>query len=489
MKLDKITHIYNTGVLYILLIVILVTIPGCRKLVEIEPPTNKITIENVFNDDVTAAGVMTGMYLDMSTTPLLSGSQNFNTLSFWDSLSADDMILWEGSIDNTLIAVFKNNLSGNIANDGLWYTSYNHLYTCNLVIEALNSTKSAKLSPAVKTQLMGEAKFMRALLYFYLVNHFGNVPLALTTDYTKNSSLVRTDKQAVYDQIVNDVTEAKSLLSSSYLSGALQPGTTERVRPTKWLAAALLARVYLYEGKWAEAETEASVVIDQSSLYNLVDINSVFLANNQEAIWQFQPNVINNLNPLDGVIFNLTNTGLSDSHPVYLSSDLLSNFESFDKRLLNWTKSYTDSTVSPAKTYYFPYKYKVDDNVTPTTEYQTLFRLADLYLIRAEARINLSKIQGRDDLNMIRSRAGASLIVSSDFAFLKAAILKERRLEFFTEMGHRWMDLKRTGNIDAVMSVFSPAEKASTWHSYQQLFPLSNSELGRAPTLTQTPGY
>ncbi len=95
--------------------------------------------------------------------------------------------------------------------------------------------KSKTLSVAVKEQLLGEAKFLRAFFYFYLVNLYGDVPLIISTDYVVNAKSSRTDLLQVYDQIVRDLIDAQRNLSVSYVS-------SERVRPNQSVATALLAR-------------------------------------------------------------------------------------------------------------------------------------------------------------------------------------------------------------------------------------------------------
>jgi hypothetical protein len=104
----------------------------------------------------------------------------------------------------------------------------------------------------------------------------------------------------VYKQIIADLIESKDLMYSSYPDATLLGTTGERVRPTKWAAEALLARVYLYTGEYAKAEVEASGIINNTSLYGpLPALNSVFLKNSLEAIWQLQPTT-NNLNTIEG---------------------------------------------------------------------------------------------------------------------------------------------------------------------------------------------
>src|SRR5690606_31622090 len=102
---------------------------------------------------------------------------------------------------------------------------------------------SQGLPEPVKNQLKGEALFIRSLTHFYLANLFGDVPFVTTTDYSINSQVVRTPVAQVMESIVNDLTMAKNILSESY-------STNERIRANKWVASALLARVYLYQEQW-----------------------------------------------------------------------------------------------------------------------------------------------------------------------------------------------------------------------------------------------
>jgi starch-binding outer membrane protein, SusD/RagB family len=125
----------------------------------------------------------------------------------------------------------------------VWARAYNLIYRSNAVIEGV--TASGTLTPAVKNQLIGEARFARAFLFFNLVNIYGRIPLPLTTDYTVNTALPRESVQNVYSQIVSDLKEAQALLNPNYMSAA-NLTTNDRVRPNKFAATALLARVFLY---------------------------------------------------------------------------------------------------------------------------------------------------------------------------------------------------------------------------------------------------
>jgi len=358
------------------------------------------------------------------------------------------------------------------------------------VIEGVS--KSTTLTPAVSQQLLGEAKFMRAYCYFFLVNMYGDVPLVTGTDYTVNRLLARTPKADVYRQMIGDLKDAQNLLNSNYPDGSLLSTTTDRVRPTKWAATALLARVYLYNSDWTNAEAQSTILINNTALFNLVPLNEVFLKNSNEAIWQLQPVNIGE-NTRDARVFILPPTGPGfglapfgyGEFPASLSPQQMASFEPGDQRRVNWV----DSVNANNTTYYFPYKYKVNGLNAPVTEYQMQLRLGEQYLIRAEARAQQGNITAaQEDLNAIRSRAGLPPTTAGDQPSILTAILHERQVELFTEGGHRWFDLKRTGNVDQVMSVVCPL-KGGTWASYKQYFPVPVGDVEHDPNIVQNPGY
>ncbi|MBS1500588.1 MAG: RagB/SusD family nutrient uptake outer membrane protein [Bacteroidetes bacterium] len=369
-----------------------------------------------------------------------------------------------------------------------WTDFYSKLYVVNLALERLTNSKT--LTPAVKQQLMGEAKFLRAFFYFYLTNLYGDVPLTTSSDYTVNAVLARSSQTLIYQQIVADLISAQSLLSNGYVAADGQTNTTERVRPNKWAATALLARAYLSTGDWADAIKQATAIINNSAEYSLVPLNNVFLKNSNEAIWQWQP-VTAGQNTWDALVFVLPASGPSTgssigNHPVYVSAQLENSFEAGDQRKTNWL----DSVTVGGTTYYYPYKYKSATLNAPVTEYTMVLRLGEQYLIRAEAEAeNNDSGDAVTDLNMIRTRAGLPNYAGpTDKASLLAAILHERQVELFTEWGSRWLDLKRTGNINAVMTAVAPT-KGTTWNPDWALYPLPLYDIVQDPKLTQNPGY
>jgi hypothetical protein len=355
-----------------------------------------------------------------------------------------------------------------------WNSLYSYVYTTNACIEGLSAATS--LTPSLKDQLMGEAHFMRAYLYFYMVNMYGDVPLVLTTDYRTSQQLPREKSELVYNQIVNDLKTAKQLLGDNYPNG-------NRVRPNKTVAAAMLARVYLYRHEWALAESEANGVITNGNYALLKDLNKVFLANSQEAIFQLQTvNVAGGRNTWEAQVAIPAN---ATAGPLFRldTLNLIRKFETGDARLTNWTGN---RTLTSGATYYWPAKYKVRI-ATPTQEYTMLLRVGEQFLIRAEARIRQNKLDdGRSDLDSIRLRANLpKLNTSLTQPQLLLAVESERKFELFAEWGHRWFDLKRTQRSTAVLGPIKGAE----WQATDTLYPIPAYARSTNINLTQNDGY
>lgn len=308
--------------------IILATTSSCRKLVEVNAPTTSISMKNVYTNDMTAAAVLTGIYSRLSASGLIG--TDLTSIGFTTGLSSDELTLYSGYGDPRLRKYYQNKLTADAPE--FWGPIYNEIYILNSAIDGLNNSNS--LTPAVKNQLLGEAKFTRGFCYFYLTNLYGDVPLILITDYKKNNIMSRTPKVQVWQQITADLKDAKSLLSSDYRDASLLTKTIERVRPTKWAAIALLARSYLYTDDWKNAEIESTEIINNSDTYKLDSLHQVFLRNSNESIWQLQPVNLGS-NTEDAKTYIIPATGPSGYTPVYLSPQIISSFELNDQRKKN----------------------------------------------------------------------------------------------------------------------------------------------------------
>jgi hypothetical protein len=139
------------------------------------------------------------------------------------------------------------------------------------------------------------------------------------------------------------------------------------------------------------------------------------------------------------------------------------------------------------QTYSCPYKYRIKGGTTDAAEYNVVFRLAEQYLIRAEANAHNGKINDAvADINVIRNRAGLPPVTNGiGLDSCLSIIMQERRKEFFTEWGHRWFDLKRTNRIDTELKL----SKADEWQTHDRLYPIPLLEMQANPSLIQNDGY
>jgi starch-binding outer membrane protein, SusD/RagB family len=475
-------------------LILTLALNSCKKFVVVPPPQTELVTASVFNNSSSATSAQTAIY-----TQIWSNAESYYQASVM-GLYADE--LQNYSMDQSQVQIYTNALTANSANftNGLngnasWANVYNYIYQVNAVISGLQA--NAGISVHIKQQLTGEAYFIRAFWHFYLSNVYGDVPLVLTTSYAINGKISRTPRLQVLQQVVDDLTTAESLLNLNYVDITDTAATTERVRPNKAVAQALLARAYLYLGDYSNAATyyakadSVSTSLIGNSNYSLTSLNDVFLTNSSEAIWQLQTPTNQSSDTEDGYNFILLGAPSTSGsvRSSTISQELLNSFEPNDQRKNSWIDSVTEGT----NTYYFPYKYK--NNSYQGTEYNTVLRLGEQYLIRAEAEAEEGKTSNAIvDLNTIRSRAGIPDYAGvTDQESILTAIMHERQVELFTEWGARWFDLCRSGNVNSVMG--SPGNvchaKGGTWNSngYQLLFPIPQAERITDYNLSQNPGY
>ena len=451
---------------------------GCNKLLNAGSPSNKVITSQVYTSDSMAQAALIGIYFKM-----MDGFGAFNGfMSRYPGLSSDDLSRTSVLVDDQ--PFLTNTLPiDNLLVWQIWASSYFYIYQCNDLIIGL--TGNSSITPVLRNQLLGEAYFLRAFTYFYLVNLYGKVPLVLTTDYTLNDNTGRTLANEVYDQMIEDLSKAQDLLTNTYASTPDFP--TARVRVNRLAVKALLARIYLYREQWAEAAAAATEVIE-SGIYQLeTDLQQTFRYNSKEAILQFMPVAIA-YNTAEGSFFVPI---VPNGRPaITLSDSLLKYLEPGDLRQA-WIRTVTVS----GKQYRSPFKYKQNTVTAPREEYNMVLRLAEQYCIRAEARARLDQLpEAVSDLNAIRKRAGLQdLPTISTQTQVLAAVEQERRIELFAEWGHRWFDLKRwparandgKKRIDEVMNTLRP----DTWKPTAALWPIPKDERTRNHELSQNPGY
>ncbi|MFD2826856.1 RagB/SusD family nutrient uptake outer membrane protein [Leeuwenhoekiella polynyae] len=456
--------------LHLLCIAVLFLTCACEPFVEVEVPNDRINSETVFSDDATAREAMDGVYIQLFNTAFAAGGNQ--SVSFLGTLSAETYTVTNAVPEMEAFAAHQLEATNSL-NLALWSGAYNTIYMCNAILEGVADNSS--LSPETRDALEGESRFIRAFAYFHLTNLYGDVPLVTQTDYTVNALKARSLQTEVYDLILEDLNRAAELLDTGYPDN-------ERTRANRYTALGLLARVHLYLEDWEQAETYSSEVLAATELYELSDdLNTVFLANSPEALWQVSPEGWGGTftHTRDGnLLIRITPTG----SPVSLNETFMQDWGARDLRREDWIGSFS----STAETYYHPYKYKIryDASGGDLSEYSMLMRLAEQYLIRAEARTWQGKLElAVNDLNTIRERAGLDALIYTQAITqvqLLDEVMQQRYYELFSEWGHRWLDLKRTGKALEVLEGVSETELR---------YPIPEAELLKNPNLTQNAGY
>lgn len=452
--------------LYCFVFLLLMVVTSCESFTEIEVPQSQLTGPAVFEDVNTANAALVNAYARLREEGMVTGTA-FG-LSHLLGNYADELTFY-GS--NTSFQSFNNHtlVPSNSFLATLWNTSYSQLYALNSIIEGLDNTSA--IAEEDKEKLKGEALFLRAYIHFYLTNCFGEIPYITTTNYLQNATVSKNSIAEVNQNIVQDLEDAIALLPLNYPS-------SERVRANKYVAKAMLARQHLYLGNWEQAESAATAVLNSGVYTWELNVANVFLKENPGIVWALHPGIAG-LNTKDARTFVFS---IGPPTRPALSQDLINEFELNDTRRTNWTRTITNGSQS----WYHAYKYKKTLNTGTSQEYTILFRLAELYLIRAEARAEQDNTTAAlEDLNKVRNRAGLANSIAVTKAQILAAVLQERKMELFTEQGHRWLDLKRTGNAATVLSPIKP-----NWQNTHIVFPLPEAELLlNSNLLPQNTGY
>lgn len=433
------------------------TVLACDNYLDITPE-NEVTGTDILEDTISLNSFVLGIYTYMDFII----SQQYPLAGLY----ADELEITQASA--SYFAPFATNdlVPENSNVQSLWQQLYYTVYKCNDVLGQLTSANYH--DPAVANRYSAEAKFMRAYAYLTLVGYFGEVPLVTSTEPSETALTGRSTEAEVMELVVEDLEFARMHLPDGVVS--------ESTRPNRYAASALLARAYLRLERFALAETECDRVIN-AGLYRLEAVNNVFSKASGEIIFQ-----IWNAN---GYKLGAVIMPSADGVPTCsLNNGLLEAFHAEDMRKSEWTRTVTVGDAA----YVYPAKYRkrnAGDGLPE--EYTVEIRLAEVYLMRAEARMALGNTAGTvDDLNALRERANLSLLDSGISApgELLELVVKERRAELFCEGAFRFFDLKRLGRIDDVL-----AEAKDNWNSYKAYYPIPNRERLINPNLTQNPGY
>lgn len=439
---------------YFLYILIVLWFCSCKKFLDIKEVPGRMLTEDVFSNDSLANRAVSGIYAALREVYNSPGSPTIIS-----GLAGDELASYSST--NIIYNEYKLN-DVKPTNAYLpWPLFYNVIYQVNAAVEGIE--KSNSLSEKVRKRLLGEVKTIRAYCYFNLVNFFGDVPLLLSTDINRNSTASREQASKVYEQIIMDLNDAVGLLDENEYN--------EKYKFNFFAAKSLLARVYLFCYKWDMAEQESSFVINSGKYQLLSDLDSFSVSQNSESIFQFSEGQIGNNLEIEAFL-PLGNPN------VILAGSLISSFEPGDIRREQWT----NSVEVGSQFYYYPFKYR--KSTTDEINTYNVVRLAEQYLIRAEARAKQGNYESSvDDLNVIRMRAHLPAIINvTTEDSCMSLILKERRLELFAETGHRWMDIKRAKQIDDII-----LKEKGKWNAIDSIFPIPLLDIQRNPNLIQNP--
>lgn len=439
---------------------------GCDSFLSIGLSPQLIESADLTTDITTAQSAVDGIYTYMrSANPMITNGAP----AIYGGLAADEL---RPSADNAIYGPFYENAilpdNSYIASQ-LWSPAYNMLYRCNSLIAQMEA--SMALPGTARNRLVAELIVARAFQYVYLTGFFGGVPLVLTPDYTINATLPRVDDVEILRHLAADLQRAQQL----FLDGE---ALATKTRPTYWAATALLARISLYLGDHEGAIRYSSDVIANGPFRLSADLETVFGIGGPETIWEIAPPNNTGNTPEGGAFLPGSVSTLS---PLLLTDAVVRAFEPGDGRLAQWV----GRTGEGSGTVYYPRKYRYPQPGA-TFEYSVVLRMAEQYLIRAEAYLAEGAVEdARRDLNALRGRAEATLLRDGmDAGALRDTLRTERQRELFAEWGHRWFDLRRWGIIDDVM----PQAKVG-WQSHQALFPIPENQLFYNYRLTQNPGY
>jgi hypothetical protein len=404
-----------------------------------------------------------------------------------------------GTPQNDQLETFQFNASNATIFD-MWIQLYRAVSFANF---ALGGIPDSPINEGLKTRLVGEASFLRAMMYFELVRLFGEVPLILEEDAEINPG--KNSVEEIYTLIINDLNVAVNSLPVSYEAG------NGLGRATLGAAQAALARVHLTRGEWQLAADYASSVINSGTYALWPDFADAFRIaneNGQETVfgvgfgdaggaisfWEVgQFNVRLLPRSLNTVI-----PGINAQGWQVATWDLYDAFEEGDRR--REVTFMTDIEGDPLDD---PYIRKYWDEIGEPRGGNTeadfpLIRYSDVLLMYAEALNELNggpNAEAYDAINQVRRRArfdgtedqpvleDLSGLTQDEF---RDAVLLERRKELVAE-GHRWFDLVRTGKLFELVPL---AKEGVTPQPFNVLFPLPQEEVDlNQNLLPQNEGY
>ncbi|MFV9552464.1 RagB/SusD family nutrient uptake outer membrane protein [Algibacter sp. PT7-4] len=435
---------------------------GCDKEDFLDQPLQgRETLDDFLSNPDNLEGFVNGLYRKVNGEKwwMVNFQRQINDMATDDN--------WAGNTAQPRPDIFGiaqyNVFAGSTYFNAFWEHNYIGITRVNI---ALDNLPESSISEDLKSRFTGEAQFLRAFFYFELVRNFGGVPIVTTYSELFDPSIndkTRATVAEVYALIEDDLEDAINGLPEKSEYAAEDLG-----RATKGAAQALLAKVYLFQEKWAEAQAMAKTVMDLGE-YSLepdfADIYKVGNANGVESIFGVEfvsnPNLVDvggylsqtNGSRGDGgwgwgsPTSDLENAFLSEGDNIRLQSTIIKHGEPVfgDPEVTEFDgKPSENKSGRTNRKYYLPKAERPANYVQGQLPGHVLYlRLADVILIHAEAAFfNGDETSAKNSLKLIRDRVGLSTNMSLADSALRDAIWKERRLELALEQ-HRLYDLRR----------------------------------------------
>ncbi|GHU64195.1 membrane protein [Bacteroidia bacterium] len=458
MKTKYFTKIWGT-----ILVSSSLLINSCEDFLDLKP-TSSIVGENAISDARTARAAVTGIYAQFKS--LYSSSNSINALA---QLPGDNVRF--GGTQTQSVQLDNNAIpSDNLSIITVYQNLYSLINRANWVIADIGKVTDVSLTQDEKDKLSGEAYFGRGYAYFELARGWGDAQIQTTptTDLSTIKGITRSPRAAVYAQAIADLEEAEKRLPEDNIT---------RNRAQKSTARAIRAKVHLYAEQWELSEQYASLVIANNK-YELAYPYKAFFTSpfsSKESVFELNYSSTDKNNHWSSW-FPSSLSGSYEFIPTQQLIDLLSNPATAGGR---------SALIKTAGNYTYGVLYNTNSGATQGTDPEYIIRIADLYLIRAEAKARKASHDYAGaiaDLNIIRERAELTPFPFSitDETTILRAIEDERRLEFAFE-ADRWYDLARTGRAVEALGV----------HKDYLLFPIPKYDIESDPDLggRNNPGY
>ncbi|MDF7814095.1 RagB/SusD family nutrient uptake outer membrane protein [Hymenobacter sp. YC55] len=452
-------------------ITLIMSVSACESFLDVQP-RESVADDQTITDQKSAATALNGVY-----SALASGGYYGTSFQSIGYLTGDN-VQWTGTQSQVQEFINHNVRADNATISTVWSSIYVTINRANHIIRSVPAVGDPLLTEALRNQYVGEAYFLRALAYFDLARTFGGVPIITepTLTATSNQGVARATQEETYAQVLRDLEAAEPLLPNP-----AAVTTNDRYRATRKTVWALKARLYLYQQNWGQAEAYATRLISDNANYQLVAPFNAWFANNargtRESVFELFYNGTTEVNNHRGQWQPTANGGTRQWAPNQALVSLLTTAPNNTPNGRSTLIAATNSTTWYGNLYYR----------SPGSDPSYIFRIAELYLIRAEARAQQGKLtDALTDLNAVRTRAGLAASAATTQAAVLLAIENERRLEFALEP-HRWFDLARTGRATALFP--DPLNASAPLPSFRLVLPVPISQLQVDAALTQNEGY